>query len=674
VPLSNLNQEQLEAVHAPLGFNLVVASAGTGKTSTIVARISHLINSGMKPEEILLLTFTNKAAHEMVSRVGAYFGETDVLKIEAGTFHATSYRLLKSFGKQISLKKPKELKLLFKSVYEKRDLLSIDATTKPYSAGYLFDEYSYFLNSTNLPFDEWMSEKNEEHTPFIDLYEDIFNEYTLLKEEYGYVSFDDLLIMMKNELNYRKLRFKEILVDEYQDTNILQNMLINAFKPKSLFCVGDYDQSIYAFNGSDINIIGSFAETYKDAKVFTLRKNYRSSSKILDLANSVISHNKRLYPKKLEVVRDGNFDEPKLIIYDELFEQYKGIAKKIQDSYTPIDNISVIFRNNSSADGIEASLRDLGIKSKRRGGVGFFDSKEIKAILDIITLYNYGNDMMSFIHIFEYVKGVGYAIAKDIFEALMRLGDGSINRGLLSPNTESNVFEKKIKNVQLGLFDEFVELGSIGRFKHLSFSDDFLSNAVLKHPKLSEDGAMFLFEYYKLIKNLKNKNRPNLIIESVSSSYNLLYIKNILSNQRATRKDGSIDSEKKEISSANIERKFLILKDLSSHYKSITSFLNSMVLGSSEMGEDGGVNLFSIHASKGLEFTEVYIADLMNGRFPNLKLMQKSGSLEEERRLFYVAVTRAKDILYLSYAKYDRIKKIDYVPSQFLYESGMLNR
>ena len=674
MPLSNLNEEQLEAAKAPLGFNLVVASAGTGKTSTIVARISHLINKGIKPEDILLLTFTNKAAHEMVLRVSKYFSSSETLKIEAGTFHATSYRFLKSFGKQISLKRPKELKLLFKSVYEKRDLLSIEASTKPYSAGYLFDEYSYFLNSTTISFGDWMSKKNEEHIPFIDSYEDIFNEYNLLKEEYGYVSFDDLLIIMKNELQYRKLTFKEILVDEYQDTNILQNILINAFRPKSLFCVGDYDQSIYAFNGSDINIIGSFQDRYKDAKIFTLTKNYRSSSQILSLANNVISYNERLYPKKLEVVRRGVFDEPRLIIYQELFEQYKGLALKISKSNNSIEEIAVIFRNNSSADGLEASLRELGIKSKRRGGISFFDSKEIKAFLDIISLCNFGNDMMSFIHLFEYVKGVGYAIAKDIFEALMRPGDGNINRGLVKPNGETNVFEKKIKNIQLGLFDEFVELGSISRFKHLNLDDNFLSNQAIKHPKLSEDGVLFLYQYYKLVKDLKDLKNPESILDKTINGYNCSYIKEILSTKRGTLKDGSIDTQKKQIADENIQRKFLILKDLSKHYKDITKFLNSMVLGSSEMGESGGINLLSIHASKGLEFKEVYIADLMNGRFPNLKLMQKSGSLDEERRLFYVAVTRAKDTLYLSYAKYDKIKKIDYVPSQFLYEAKILNK
>jgi hypothetical protein len=190
-------------------------------------------------------------------------------------------------------------------------------------------------------------------------------------------------------------------------------------------------------------------------------------------------------------------------------------------------------RNNSSADGLEASLGELGIKSKRRGGISFFDSKEIKAFLDIISLCNFGNDMMSFTHLFEYVKGVGYAIAKDIFEALMRLGDGNINRGLVKPNGETNVFEKKIKNIQLGLFDEFVELGSISRFKHLNLDDNstnMIENTNFKRvwfdlavPKDIEDSTKKEIVIYRIddLQDTVKKNIENREIE-IKSSYKIV--------------------------------------------------------------------------------------------------------------------------------------------------------
>jgi DNA helicase-2/ATP-dependent DNA helicase PcrA len=676
LPLSRLNKEQLQAATCKYGHNLIIASAGTGKTSTIVARIAHLINNGVKPEEILLLTFTNKSAHEMVTRVAKYFGD-EAKKVEAGTFHAVSYRLLKRFGKNISLKQPSELKILFKSIYERRNFLLIDPESRPYSATYLYDEYSLFLNATkNQKFDDWLlnTKGKEEHEIYMDAYVDIINEYEELKRDYGYVNFDDLLVMMRDELSQRELPYKEVLVDEYQDTNPLQNSLIEAIEPNSLFCVGDYDQSIYAFNGSDISIIGSFSDRYPKSNVYTLTKNYRSTQYILTLANRVIEINDRLYPKRLEVIRDSKEAHiPSLLMYDELFSQYHAISKKISQSHRKHSEIAIIFRNNSSADGIEASLREYDIVAKRRGGTSFFDTREIKAILDLATLFSNPKDMMAFIHIFEYARGIGSAIAKELFEALYELGDGNIIKGFLHPKDVANPFKKRNKALQLGLFDDFEELGSVSQFRELNIEEGFLKNPILKHPKLSIDGARLLYEYYILLKKTRQVKSPTTLISILQTSDIFGEIIHDLSTKRATTKEGNIDKDLKEIAVEKINRKIELLKDLTKHYNDLDKFLNAMVLGSKEITEKGGVNLLSVHASKGLEFEEVYVVDLMDGRFPNRKLMSKSNSdIDEERRLFYVAVTRAKDELYLSYARYDKIKKIDYIPSLFLKEAGMV--
>ncbi|KIM10562.1 MAG: ATP-dependent DNA helicase [Sulfuricurvum sp. PC08-66] len=674
MPLTRLNSEQYAAATAPRGANLIIASAGTGKTSTIVGRIAHLIGQGVAPHEILLLTFTNKAAAEMVARVAVYFSQEIATQIDAGTFHAVSYRWLKKIDQRIVLKQPAELKTLFRSVHERRRFDHINADVSAYGANFLYDKYSLFQN-TNIDstFEQWISANEELHAPYAAIYADICVEFERLKNSYGFVNFNDLLIMMRDRMHEMPIAYQEVLIDEYQDTNTLQGSLIERMQPPSLFCVGDYDQSIYAFNGANINIIANFAQNFSNAKVFNLSKNYRSTVPILDLANRVIQNNARIYPKSLEVTRTDVSIAPKLLVYEELFEQYKGISHKISNSTTPHDEIAVIFRNNASADGIEATLRELGIACKRRGGTGFFDAKEVKAILDIYVMMINRHDLMAFIHLFEYAKGIGSAIATELFEALRKLGDGDIFQGLYKPDPAiRDPFLRQTHNYQLGLFDDVFELGSVIRFKSHGFEEAFLQNPILKHPKLGDEGVLFLYQFYKLAQRLRTITKPLSMIQKIVDSELYRVIIEQLAHQRATQKDGSINQDKKLEAIERIKVKAALLQELSKPYNDHERFINAMVLGSQDLTKGEGINLLSVHASKGLEFREVYIIDLMDGRFPNRKLMNKGGSLDEERRLFYVAVTRAKDILYLSYARYDQVRKTDFVASQFLYEAKML--
>ncbi|HIO95722.1 MAG TPA: ATP-dependent helicase, partial [Campylobacterales bacterium] len=299
MPLSTLNVEQLSAATAPMGNNLIIASAGTGKTSTIVGRIAHLLHSGIEPSKILLLTFTNKAAGEMLERVGRYFPPSVVSKIESGTFHAVSYRWLKSMNQEVTLKQPSELKTLFRSIYEKRQFKRLNHDVQPFSSTYLYEQYNLYQNASLEGFDVWFLEKYSEHRPLIDIYMNIIDEYEITKDRFGFVSFNDLLLKMRQVLLETKREMSEVLVDEYQDTNTLQSALIDSLQSNSLFCVGDYDQSIYAFNGANIQNIATFGTRYSNATVFTLSKNYRSTASILSLANRVIERNERIYPKKL---------------------------------------------------------------------------------------------------------------------------------------------------------------------------------------------------------------------------------------------------------------------------------------------------------------------------------------------------------------------------------------
>jgi DNA helicase-2/ATP-dependent DNA helicase PcrA len=674
LPLSRLNEEQYLAATSKNRQNLIIASAGTGKTSTIVGRIAYLLDSGVKPQEILLLTFTNKAAAEMVQRVADFFGSDVASKIDAGTFHAVSYRWLKKEDKKVVLKQQRELKTLFRSVYEKRSFGHIGAEIMPYGGNYLYDVYSFYQNTELVDnFEEWVKNRYPEHELFAMIYADIVDEFEALKKEYGFVNFNDLLLNFRDMCKSKDLGYKEVLVDEYQDTNALQGTLIDAMNPPSLFCVGDYDQSIYAFNGADISIIGSFSKKFQNAQVHTLTKNYRSTVPILSLASKVIEHNERIYPKKLEVTRGHTSQSPTLLAYDELFDQYHDIARKIGATQTPQEEIAVIFRNNSSADGIEVGLRELGISCKRKGGTSFFDSREVKAVLDFYTLLVNESDMMAFIHLFEFARGIGSAMAKELYIALKTLGHGSIFYGLYAPDeSNKNPFEKRKLNHQLGLFDDFLELGSVGKFAKLGFEDKFMRNPILKHPKLTKENATFLHDFYLLFRDLKGVKQPRIIVKKIAESAIYRYIAESLANRRAQLKDGTIDEKQKADALSKIARKMILLEELSKPYSEHERFLNAMILGSSDLTQGEGVNLLSVHASKGLEYKEVYIVDLMDGRFPNRKLMQRGGSLDEERRLFYVAVTRAKDILYLSYAKYDKIKKLNFLPSQFLYEAGLV--
>lgn len=669
MPLSSLNEEQLSAATAPLGHNLIIASAGTGKTSTIVGRIAHLLHQGMDPSKILLLTFTNKAAGEMIARLERYFPKKVVSKIESGTFHAVSYRWLKELHPNLALKQPSELKTLFRSIYEKRNFERMNLPIAPFSATYLYEMYSLYQNASLEGFDIWFLEKYPDHELLMDAYMDIAKEFEQEKIDYGFASFNDLLLRMKSHLEEHTIDFEEVLVDEYQDTNTLQGALIDTLKPRSLFCVGDYDQSIYAFNGANIENIATYSKRYTDAKVFTLKTNYRSTAPILSLANRVIERNERIYPKKLEVGRHVKTHPPKLLMYNDLFEQYQSIAHSIKHTHVPNDQIAVIFRNNSSADGIEASLREVGIPCKRKGGTSFFDAKEIKFLLDLLSLMVNPKDMMAFIHVFEYASGVGSALSKEFFQCFLHFGKGSFIQGVLYPKVHDLPKLNPNKNVQLGLFDDDHEIGSATRFRHLDLPHHIYSHPLLKHPKVIQDGVKFFRDFHNLMSTVKDEENPAHILQTAISSKLYEGIIEMLSTQRGRLKSGEVDREKKKQAKERIQRKARLLLDLSRQYKELRRFVNAMVLGGGELSEGEGVNLLTVHASKGLEFPEVYVVDLVDGRFPNRKMMS---SVEEERRLFYVAVTRAKDKLYLSLAKYDKMKKVDYKPSQFLHEAGLI--
>ncbi len=665
-----LNPEQLKAAKALKGYNLVIASAGTGKTSTIVGRILYLLDNGIKPEEILLLTFTNKASNEMIARVAKYSKSSS--KIEAGTFHAVAYRYLKEHYPNLSLKQPKELKKLLESIVDTKNALT-DDDKKPYTSQHLYALYSLYTNALKQEdFSAWLSHKNPEHTPYATFYENILDEFENTKKKHNYIDYNDLLLLFKQAMLERPSPYKEVLCDEFQDTNPLQESILDAINPPSLFCVGDYDQSIYAFNGADISIISNFTQKYKNAQVFTLTKNYRSSKEILDLANQVIQHNERIYPKNLEVVKSGHFNKPALLNYNDNIAQCQDIAKRIVMRKN-FKEVAVIFRNNASADQLEAALRSHNVPSKRKGSASFFESKEVALALDICALIFNPKDIMAAIHVLSYISDIGSNTAKDIHEALMLLGNGDLKLALIQPDKEAKIYTKKKEITSMGLFEEIFALENSSRFNSV-IDKAFHSHPVLMHPKISPNGAKMLSDFFILYAKAPTHS-PSALIKHILESAFFQTFKTRLLKERSKNKDGSYNEFKKLQAQKRFNEKMDLLSSLAKNYQNLGRFLNGTLIGSSEATQGEGVNLLSVHASKGLEFKDVYIIDLMEGRFPNHKLMNTGGGIEEERRLFYVAITRAKENLWLSYAKNElreNAKPKEHKPSVFLYEAGLL--
>ncbi|MGL2507458.1 ATP-dependent helicase [Helicobacter pylori] len=667
-----LNPEQLKAASALQGHNLVIASAGTGKTSTIVGRILYLLDNGIKPEEILLLTFTNKASNEMIARVAKYSKLSS--KIEAGTFHAVAYRYLKEHYPNLSLKQPKELRKLLESIVDTKNALNAtDEDKKPYTSQHLYALYSLYTNALKQEdFSAWLSSKNPEHAPYAAFYENILEEFENTKKKHDYIDYNDLLLLFKKAMLERPSPYKEVLCDEFQDTNPLQESILDAINPPSLFCVGDYDQSIYAFNGADISIISNFTQKYKNARVFTLTKNYRSSKEILDLANQVIQHNERIYPKNLEVVKSGKFNKPTLLNYNDNIVQCQDIAKRIVMRKN-FKEVAVIFRNNASADQLEAALRSHNVPSKRKGSASFFESKEVALALDICALIFNPKDIMAAIHILSYISDIGSNTAKDIHEALMLLGNGDLKLALTHPSKEAKIYPKKKEITSMGLFEEIFALENSSRFNSV-INKAFHSHPVLMHPKISLNGAKMLSDFFILYTKAPIHS-PSALIKHILESAFFQTFKTRLLKERSKNKDGSYNEFKKLQAQKRFNEKMDLLSSLAKNYQNLGRFLNGTLIGSNEATQGCGVNLLSVHASKGLEFKDVYIIDLMEGRFPNHKLMNTGGGIEEERRLFYVAITRAKENLWLSYAKNElreNAKPKEHKPSVFLYEAGLL--
>jgi DNA helicase-2/ATP-dependent DNA helicase PcrA len=621
-PVSSLNEEQEAATRSTSSRTLVIASAGTGKTSTIIGRVAVLLERGVPPEKIMLLTFTNEASVEMRERIKNKIDANAAEKMTIGTFHAVALSILKKHSSGFQLKQGDASKNIFQAAYYKV-FVKQDANALGPTA--IMERYGLYLNQFhNLPFSQWvhqdMRSKNNKYDGTPDpRYDAVVDAYEQMKKTERIVDFNDLLIKAKKLLAHIRLEIDEVIIDEFQDTNPLQKSVIDVLQPKSWFCVGDYDQSIYSFNGSDINIIKEFGA---DAEVYMLSKNYRSSAPIVKCAESLISNNERIFEKKFEALslHPEFFPEfHKAEFYHEQFERVVGDIKRFGYKF---QDCAIIYRSNGVGDDIETTLKMHNIDYNRRGGKSFFDASDIVFVREIYRVLTDQSDINSFLTATQYINGLNTYQAKIVYDKLRLNGEGDLLKGMkFAAGSFVKVFGKSIN-------------------------------------KLSSPGLKNLLKLSGRT-NIPPTGLVDIILDSdfVSES-----IDNYIGRFAKDRNE-AIDARQK------IFKKTKILRDIASQCGSHKAFVYAIQSKQKSTNDEIGeqVSLYTVHASKGLEFPHVFIIDVDDSVFPHKRLMQ-SGGVEEERRLFYVALTRAQKTLRL-YTSAKRKRGGEGMVSRFITEA-----
>lgn len=675
-PLQMLNNDQYEAATVPLGRSLIIASAGTGKTSTIMGRISCLLKRGVAPGEIVLLTFTSKAAGEMKARLAKYFGSVTAEAITTGSFHSVCLRMVKQIRPNEKLKRPEEMKLLFRAVFEHRKFDTINTEQAPLAASSVYDEYSLFINTTTggQGFADWLCSKKPDQSDFVEIYEHVCDEFEAMKRREGFYDYNDLLIMVSEYFVHRPSPYREIIVDEFQDTNVLQSSLLDTINPESLYCVGDYDQSIYAFNGAEIGIIGSFSSRYPGANVKTLRKNYRSSRSILALAEKVIGINPRLYPKGLEVMTEDDPHEPRLMRPSDPVVQYQRVTADIAQDQD-YGETAVIYRSNSSGDGIEVALKEAGIPCERKGGKSFFESKDMMCFIAIYRLLAGDNSLPVFLQALA-IAPISPAAAKLAHAAFRVFGRGSIIKGMTTPDVsrKSKAMPATVENTQMAIVGNR-QSPPATRLGSAKIGGDFISHPVLYYEAITPDAARTLYLLFSLARQAGRIGTPVQMVSKISESILMDFMLKRYAAGFSRDSAGKIVEALFQKNLFGLKSKHGVLQRIAEKKASHAMFLADITRNKDDADErSDAVQLLTVHASKGLEFTNVHLMDMTQDTFPNSKLMTNGGGgIEEERRLFYVAVTRAKRKIVLYSPMKDK-KGSPVVPSQFLYEGGLLEK
>ena len=608
--LKELNDKQYEAVTNTDGPCLVIAGAGSGKTKVLTHKVAYLISEKIaKPWEILAITFTNKAANEMKARVQKLVGD-EAADIWMGTFHSICVRILRKqidrigFDTSFIIFDTSDQKTLVKKIIKQQNL-----DDKIYSDKSIMYEISNAKNEMLEPGDYAVKVKGDFRREKI---AEIYEIYQKALQDNNAIDFDDIInftikILLNNPdlLEYYSGKFKYVLVDEYQDTNKAQFMLVSILASKygNITVVGDNDQGIYSFRGADITNILNFERDFPGTKIIKLEQNYRCTQNILDIANEVIKNNETKYEKKLWTVNDkGN--KPEVHRADNEYEEASFIVSRINklkmEEYYKYSDFAVLYRMNSQSRSIEDILRRENIPYKIVGGLKFYERKEIKDIIAYLRLIQNSSDNLSLTRIInEPKRGVG---------------------------------KTSIDNIEL-LSNE----NGISMYDIIKDAEKYGLTRVYSNTR----------EFINCIEELKQKKDELKISDLITETLNKSgYIKSL-------EIENTLESETR-IENLNEFLTVAIEFEEQDAEPSLSEFLEGITLSSdldNLEDEDNSVTLMTLHSAKGLEFPVVFLVGMEEGIFPGYKSIGEPAELEEERRLCYVGITRAKENLFLTCSK-----------------------
>ena len=638
--LENLNKEQKEAVQTVKGPLLILAGAGSGKTKVLTTRIAYLVRQGVRPKDILAVTFTNKAAKEMKERLGNILGENTVKFMWVGTFHGICGRILRENIDNYNFQSGKRLDKNF-SIYDETDstavikqaIKKLNLDDKVYAPKLVKTVISNAKNKMQDAYTFATFARDFKSQKIASIYE----EYENSLNNNNAIDFDDMLMLTVKLLEqnaqvreYYFNRFKHILVDEYQDTNLAQYRLVKMLytnnltevpEERSLCVVGDVDQSIYSWRGADYTIILNFQKDFKNTKVIKLEQNYRSTANILNVANAIIENN----TERVDKVLYSNKGEGEKIDYyeaqDEADEANFIVSRIKQDSGGDYNRFAILYRTNSQSRALEEACMAASVPYRIYGGLKFYDRKEIKDIIAYLKLIYNTDDSQSFRRIVNVPKrAIGDTTVKNLQDyadkfdiSLFAAAERIDENNEIPPRTRS-----KIK--------DFAQL-------ILKFKD------VQKNYSLQEFVTLVI-EKTGYLAELQAQNTP----ESEADIENLQELVNVA---------GEFVPE----DSDNILGEFLQQVALVSDTDNLDNIANN-------------VTLMTLHSAKGLEFPIVFLAGCDEGVFPHQRTFNVPSEMEEERRLMYVGVTRAEEKLYLTSAKRRQMwgEYKYYNPSRFIEE------
>lgn len=639
--LAELNESQRAAVLHTEGPSMVIAGAGSGKTRVLTYKIAHLIGKGVDPFNILALTFTNKAAREMKERIGQIIGEHEARNIWMGTFHSVFARILRVEAERIgypsnfTIYDTTDSKSLIKSIIKDMQL-----DDKIYKPGLVLGRISAAKNNLISPgaYKQNADIHGEDHLSGRPKIADIYNAYALRCFRAGAMDFDDLLyntnVLLRDYpevLHKYQHKYHHILVDEYQDTNYSQYLIIKklAALNENICVVGDDAQSIYAFRGADIFNILNFKKDYPDYKLYKLEQNYRSTKMIVNAANSIIEKNKNQIKKKVWTENEeGQIIDVKCCVSDN--EEGFLIANSIYDTQMgnqakPSD-FAILYRTNAQSRALEEALRKLNIPYRIYGGLSFYQRKEVKDLLAYFRLTANPNDEEALKRIINYpARGIGQTTIERITSAALEHGV-SLWEVVTQPASFNVPMRSNIAE-QIGGFVSMIK----------GFRNQL-------EEKTAYDMGHLIATNSGLLRELHADKTP----EGVSRYEN---IQELLNGMK-------VFSDRAQ-------------EDAGNTGNTLSDFLIDVALLTDADQDDDDLNkvtLMTIHAAKGLEFPYVYIVGLEENLFPSQMALDSRSGLEEERRLFYVALTRAEKRVTLSYAlsryKWGQLQRCE--PSRFI--------